>query len=43
MDSGRAGSLILTRPETTLGRSEACDLGLFGDPDVARMHARILR
>jgi hypothetical protein len=40
----RAGrQLILSRPETTIGRSEACDLGLFGDPGVERVHARILR
>jgi pSer/pThr/pTyr-binding forkhead associated (FHA) protein len=35
--------LILSRPETTIGRAEACDLGLFGDPNVGRFHARILR
>jgi hypothetical protein len=35
--------LILSRPETTIGRAESCDLGLFGDPAVGRVHARILR
>jgi hypothetical protein len=43
-DGVRPGrQLILSRPETTLGRAEACDLGLFGDPNVARLHARIVR
>src|SRR5207248_1791394 len=28
--------------ETTIGRAEACDLGLFGDPAVERLHARIV-
>jgi hypothetical protein len=35
--------LILSKPETTIGRAEACDIGLFGDPSVERLHARILR
>jgi hypothetical protein len=35
--------LILSRPEFTIGRAESCDLGLFGDPGVERVHARILR
>jgi hypothetical protein len=40
----RAGrQLILSRPETTIGRAESCDLGLFGDPGIERVHARILR
>ena len=40
----RAGrELILAKPEITIGRAEGCDIGLFGDPDVARLHARILR
>jgi hypothetical protein len=34
--------LILSKDETTIGRTEACDLGLFGDPGVERMHARII-
>jgi hypothetical protein len=38
--SGR--ELILARPEITLGRAETCDVGLFGDPGVDRLHARIL-
>jgi hypothetical protein len=35
--------LILTKPETTMGRAEACDVGLFGDPAVERLHALIRR
>jgi hypothetical protein len=33
---------MLTKPETTLGRGESCDLGLFGDPAVEKLHARIV-
>jgi hypothetical protein len=40
----RAGrELLLTKPEVTIGRAESCDVGLFGDPGVERLHARILR
>jgi FHA domain len=35
--------LILSRPAITIGRSESCDLGLFGDPALERLHARIVR
>jgi len=35
--------LILDGGETTLGRSEDCDIGLYGDPQVDRLHAKILR
>jgi predicted component of type VI protein secretion system len=34
--------LILTKPEVTIGRAEGCDIGLFGDPKIERLHARIL-
>jgi hypothetical protein len=34
--------LMLVKDETTIGRAEACDLGLFGDNGVERKHARIL-
>jgi hypothetical protein len=34
--------LILSKDETTVGRAESCDLGLFGDSGVERLHARIL-
>jgi hypothetical protein len=35
--------LILSRNEVTIGRAEACDIGLFGDNGIERTHARILR
>jgi hypothetical protein len=34
--------LIVSKGEITLGRAESCDLGLFGDPGIERLHARIL-
>src|SRR5205807_9607817 len=34
--------LMLTKDETTIGRAESCDLGLYGDTSVAKLHARIL-
>ncbi len=40
----RAGrELILTKPETTVGRAEGCDIGLFGGSGVERTHARIMQ
>lgn len=44
VETGRwAGrELILSRDETTIGRAEQSDLGLFGDPSVEPLHARIL-
>ncbi len=40
----RAGrEQILAKPVVTIGRAENCDVGLFGDPAVDRLHARILR
>ena len=39
----RAGrELILTREKTTIGRAEACDIGLFGDNQIEKLHASIL-
>jgi hypothetical protein len=39
----RAGrELMLTKDETTIGRAESCDLGLFGDNAIQKLHARIL-
>jgi hypothetical protein len=35
--------LLLNKPVLTIGRAEACDIGLFGDPTIDRLHARILR
>src|SRR5437764_1009636 len=26
--------MILCQPETTIGRAESCDIGLFGDPEI---------
>lgn len=34
--------LLLSKDETTIGRAESCDLGLFGDNTIERLHARIL-
>jgi hypothetical protein len=40
----RAGrEMILSKAETTIGRAEGCDLGLYGDPLVDRLHAHIVR
>ena len=35
--------LIVSKGEIVIGRAEACDIGLFGDNNVERTHARILR
>jgi hypothetical protein len=35
--------LLLTRPETVIGRAEKCDIGLFGDAGVEKVHAKIAR
>jgi hypothetical protein len=38
----RAGrELIIIKPMLTIGRAESCDVGLFGDPEVEKIHARI--
>lgn len=34
--------MLLSKSETLIGRAEACDIGLFGDPGVEPRHARIL-
>jgi hypothetical protein len=34
--------LLLTKEEFAIGRAEGCDLGLFGDSGVEKVHARIL-
>jgi hypothetical protein len=40
----RAGrELMLTKEETTIGRAESCDLGLFGDNAIAKLHACIVQ
>jgi hypothetical protein len=33
--------LLLNKPVLTIGRAESCDLGLFGDPLISSLHARI--
>jgi hypothetical protein len=33
--------VILAKVETTIGRAESCDIGLFGDPQIEKLHARI--
>lgn len=39
----RAGrELMLNKEETTIGRAESCDLGLFGDASIQKLHARIV-
>ena len=35
--------LLLAKAETTIGRAESCDLGLFGDNSIDLLHARIER
>lgn len=35
--------VILAKPEITIGRAESCDIGLFGDPQIEKLHARIRR
>ncbi|NBO92522.1 MAG: FHA domain-containing protein [Planctomycetia bacterium] len=44
VESGfRAGrELILSRPEIIIGRAEGCDIALFGDQGVDKLHARIV-
>jgi hypothetical protein len=44
VESGfRAGrEVMLSKAETTIGRAEGNDLGLFGDKEVEKLHARIL-
>jgi hypothetical protein len=44
VESGfRAGrELMVSKNETTIGRAESCDLGLFGDPSIEKVHARVV-
>jgi hypothetical protein len=37
--SGR--ELLMNKPVLTLGRAESCDLGLFGDALIDKLHARV--
>ncbi len=45
VESGfRAGrEVMLSKDETTIGRAESCDVGLFGDSALEKLHARIER
>ena len=45
VESGRRAGreMILTRERTTIGRAESCDIGLFGDNQIERLHAIILQ
>lgn len=44
VESGRRAGreIILSKERTTLGRAEACDVGLFGDNQIERQHAAIV-
>jgi len=39
--SGR--ELIVSKDLLTIGRAENCDIGLFGDPGVEKLHAKIVQ
>jgi len=39
--SGR--EMILAKERTTIGRAESCDIGLFGDNTIEKLHASILQ
>jgi hypothetical protein len=34
--------LMLLKPDTTIGRAESCDIGLFGDAAIEKVHARVM-
>lgn len=34
---------ILTKEKTTIGRAESCDIGLFGDNTIEKLHASIIQ
>jgi FHA domain len=39
----RAGrEMILAKESTSVGRAESCDIGLFGDPGIEKLHACII-
>lgn len=35
--------MLLQKGEVSIGRAESCDIGLFGDPLVEKLHARIVQ
>jgi hypothetical protein len=45
VESGRRAGreLILSKNETTVGRAESCDIGIFGDNGIEKLHARIIQ
>jgi hypothetical protein len=45
IESGRRAGreLILSKNETTVGRAESCDIGIFGDNGIEKLHARIIQ
>ncbi len=36
-------SYIISKPETTIGRNELADIPLFGDQNVGKLHAKLVR
>ena len=38
----RGREMMLQKSEITIGRAESCDVGLFGDPLVDKLHAKLL-
>jgi hypothetical protein len=34
--------MIVNKDTMTIGRAESCDIGLFGDPNIEKLHARLL-
>jgi hypothetical protein len=40
---GVGQQMILSKPETTIGRAPSCDLGLPADTSLQKVHARIVR
>jgi hypothetical protein len=43
LESGfrKGREVLLSKPEITIGRAESCDIGLFGDPQIDKLHACI--
>lgn len=35
--------MILSKERTSIGRADACDVGLFGDPSIEKFHANIVQ
>src|SRR5205814_2770381 len=45
IETGRKAGreMILTKEKTSIGRAEACDIGLFGDNQIEKFHAHIVQ